>query len=112
MNTPPESSLKAQIPALLPVKPLLAGLSEYTRWRILAELSAGEPKMVRTIAKRLGCSASVTSKHLAVLRRAGAVVTGEGGLYRIPAAFLPAPGQRVVDYGHCLLRFDAASTGA
>ena len=112
MNTLPESALKAKNTALLPLGPLLTGLGDRTRWGILSELSLGEPMMVKSIAKRLGCSASAVSKHMAVLRASGAVVSGEGGLYRIPAAFLPMPGQRLVDFGHCLLRFDAASAGA
>jgi len=112
MNAKSESLLKSQNTTLLALGPLLKGLSDPTRWGILAELSLGEPLMVKSIAKRLGCSATVISKHMAVLRRTGAVVIGEGGLYRIPAAFLPVPGQRLVDLGHCLLRFDAATAGA
>jgi hypothetical protein len=50
----------------------------------------------------------MTSKHLAVLRKAGAVVQGRGRLYQIPPPHLPAPGERIVDFGHCLLRLDAA----
>jgi hypothetical protein len=50
----------------------------------------------------------MTSKHLAVLRKAGAVVQGRGRLYQIPPQHLPSPGERVVDFGHCLLRPDVA----
>jgi hypothetical protein len=49
----------------------------------------------------------MTSKHLAVLRKAGAVVQGRGRLYQISPQHLIAPGERVVDFGHCLLRLDA-----
>jgi len=79
-------------------------LGEPRRWRILAELSEGEPLMVIEIAERIGQSPALTSKHLAVLRRAGMVVTNRAGLYSIPKQFLPTPGQRLVDYGCCLLR--------
>jgi hypothetical protein len=36
------------------------------------------------------------------------VVSGRGHLYQIPKQYLPTPGQPVVDFGHCLLRLDAA----
>jgi len=35
-------------------------------------------------------------------------VQGRGRLYNIPKQYLPSPGEAVVDYGHCLLRLDAA----
>ena len=97
---------------LLPRDPLLFALADPRRWAILAALSTGEALMVKTIARRVGCSPALASKHLAWLRRAGAVVAGEGGLYRIPAAFRPEPARRVVDFGHCRLRFDAEAEGA
>ena len=50
----------------------------------------------------------MTSKHLAGLRKAGAVVQGRGRLYQIPPQHLPAPGKKIVDFGHCLLRLEAA----
>jgi hypothetical protein len=43
-----------------------------------------------------------------VLRKAGLVAQGRGRLYQIPKPYLPAPGERIVDFGHCLLRLDAA----
>ena len=79
------------------------------RWRILAELSDGAPLMVVELARRLGRSPALISKHLRVLRQAGMVVIGQAGLYRIPPQYLPSPGQRVVDYGPCLLRCAATS---
>jgi hypothetical protein len=47
-------------------------------------------------------------KHLVVLRRAGLVAQGRGRLYQMQKQYLPTPGQPVVDFGHCLLRLDAA----
>lgn len=35
--------------------------------------------------------------------------TGYGKLYTIPKKYLPVPGQPIVDFGHCLLRLDAAN---
>lgn len=85
---------------------MAASLGHTNRWKILRELSAGEPLMVKEIAERIRISADLTSRHMAVLRRAGLVVCGRGNLYAIPKPYLPVPGQRLIDYGHCLLRFD------
>src|ERR1035437_4939307 len=93
----------------LPSLDLLASASGHAAcWKILKELSLGEPRMVRELAKVIGCSPDMTSKHLAVLRKAGAVVQGRGRLYQISPQHLTAPGERVVDFGHCLLRLDVA----
>lgn len=89
-----------------PLPLLLRGIGDPLRWRILAELSAGEPLMVIELAERLRRSADLISKHLAVLREAGVVEIGRGRLYQIPPHYLPTPGERVLDFGHCLLRFD------
>jgi predicted transcriptional regulator len=86
-----------------------AALGNHSRWLLLKELSLGEPRMVSELAPLIGCSADMTSKHLAILRKAGMVVQGRGRLYQIPKQYLRTPGQAVVDYGHCLLRLDAAA---
>ncbi len=96
------------VPALSPAVAVEA-LGDATRWRILGELSAGEPLMVVELAERLGKGSSAVSKHLGVLRRAGLVVQARNRLHRIPAQFLPEPGKRAVDFGFCLLRFDEAA---
>jgi len=88
----------------LAVVPLVTALGDPLRWAILAELADGEPLMVKEIAERVGRKPSITSKHLAVLRGAGAVVQGRGRLYQIPPHFRVAPDKRHVDFGHCLLR--------
>ena len=90
-----------------PLRPLLRALGDPLRWRILAELSTGEPLMVLEIAERLGRSADLVSKHLAVLRAAGVVESGRGRLYQIAKPYQPAPGERVLDFGHCVLRLAA-----
>jgi DNA-binding transcriptional ArsR family regulator len=106
VNTPNDA--QKAVPALpLPNLDHLAdALGHAARWRILKELSLGEPRMVKELAKVAGCSPDMASKHLAKLRKAGAVVQGRGRLYQIPKHHLPAPGERVVDFGHCLLRLD------
>jgi predicted transcriptional regulator len=75
---------------------------------MLKELSAGEPRTIDEMAKVAGCSYDNASEHLAMLRRAGLMVRGRGRLYQVPKQYLPTPGQPVVDFGHCLLRLDAA----
>jgi hypothetical protein len=40
---------------------------------------------------------------------AGVVLQGRGKLYRLAPGFQPQPGQRVLDFGHCVLRLDVQS---
>lgn len=83
---------------------LLPLIGDKTRWRILRELAAGEPLMVIEIAGRIGASPSLVSKHLGRLRRAGLVVVGRAGLYRIPEPYLVNAAERIVDFGRVVLR--------
>ena len=108
MNTASEAQKSAAVPPLPSLELLAKALGHDARWRILKELSLGEPRMVIELAKVAGCSPDMTSKHLAVLRKAGAVVQGRGRLYQIPKHHLPSPGESIVDYGHCLLRLAVA----
>ncbi len=108
MNTPVEVKKTPASQPLPDLNLLATALGHSARWKILKELSVGEPRMVRELAKVAGCSPDMASKHLAMLRKAGAVVQGRGRLYQIQSHHLPAPGERVVDFGHCLLRLDAA----
>jgi DNA-binding transcriptional ArsR family regulator len=109
MNTTPTSPPVPQNPPLLPLAPVAAALNDPKRWAILAELSLGEPLMVKEIAQRLRRPPTTISKHLAVLRAAGMVVIGRGGLYQIPSQFLISRELRHVDFGHCLLRLPETS---
>jgi len=87
---------------------LVTALSHSTRWKMLKELTAGEARTIQELADVGGCSYENARKHLAVLQAAGMIVQGRGRLYQIPRQYLPTPGQPVVDFGHCLLRLDAA----
>jgi len=108
MNPTPETP-KTLIGTPLPNLELLASvLGHTTRWKMLKELSTGEPRTIDEMAKVAGCSYDNASKHLARLFRAGLVVRGRGRLYQMAKQYLPTPGQPVVDFGHCLLRLDAA----
>ncbi len=107
MSIPPDSPSAAQgavaVSTLL-VGPLVKAVCDPLRWAIVRELSLGEPRMVTEIARALGKPPTLISKHLAWLRKAGAVVRGRGRLYAIPRQFVPSPGDGVVDYGHLVLR--------
>jgi len=102
-----ETSKTVSATTLTELNKLAAALSHPVRWRILKELTNGQPQMVLEIALAVGCSADMTSKHLAKLRAAGLVVQGHAHLYQIPAQLLPTPGAAAVDCGLCLLRLDS-----
>ena len=107
MNTTPTPPVTGAATPALSYGQMARVLAHPVRWQILAELSDGAPLMVIEIARRIRRKDDLTSKHLAVLRQSGLVVTGQAGMYRIPPQFLPTPGQRVVDCGTCLLRLNA-----
>lgn len=92
--------------AAVPLEKLARLLSDPARWTILRELAKGEPLPVSELARRVGRSADMTSKHMAVLRDAGVVVTGYGRLYQLAPAYRPAPGATTLDLGHCHLTLD------
>jgi DNA-binding transcriptional ArsR family regulator len=109
MNPTNPAQPAVSAPTMIPLATFLPALASPVRWEILKHLSAGEPLPVSEIAQLIGRSTDLTSKHLAVLRRAGLVMTGRGHLYSIPKMYQPVPGQRVADFGHCLLRLDAGA---
>jgi predicted transcriptional regulator len=101
---PAETSKTTTLPDL---NKLAAALSHPIRWRILKQLANGQPHMVLEVARAVGCSADMASKHLAKLHAAGLVVQGHAHLYQIPAQLLPTPGAATVDCGLCQLRLDS-----
>ena len=100
-------------PKIAVVRPLpdlkrtLQAIAQMSRWKMLKELTCGEPRLIAELAAVGGCSYENGVKHLQVLRKAGLVEQGRGGVYQLVRQYLPAPGQPVVDFGHCLLRMDA-----
>lgn len=102
MDTSTQSSLPS-----LNLDLLIVALAHKARWRVLKFMTHGEPREVRELAHAVGCTRQNMSRHLHLLNRLGLVVRGRGGLYQIPKQFLPAPGQPILDCGHCLLRLDA-----
>ncbi len=79
-----------------------------TRWNMLKALTNGEPQTISELAAAAGCQYDNAIRHLAILKKAGLVVQERGKLYQIPKQYLPTPGRPHVDYGHCLMRLDAA----
>ncbi len=90
---------------------ILSAIGDINRWRILVELSKGEPLPVAELSRRIGRPANVLSKHIAQLREAGIVTRGFGNLYRIPADTLDIAA-RTVDIGPMLLRLDTEAPPA
>ncbi len=90
------------------LKRALQAIAHLSRWKMLKELTCGEARTIAELAAVGGCSYESGVKHLGVLRKAGLVEQGRGGVYQLVRQYLPAPGQPVVDFGHCLLRLDAA----
>jgi hypothetical protein len=86
---------------------LAKALSHVVRWRMLRELSLGEPREIRELAAIGRCSYDSGAKHLRVLVKNGLVTQGRGFLFQIPKNYLPEPGKRVANYGCCVLCLDA-----
>ena len=90
------------------LKLLPTAIGHPIRWRMLHALATGEPQTISEVAAAAGCSYDNAIRHLAVLKKAGLVVQERGKLYQIPKKYLPTPGERTLDLGHCLLWLDAA----
>lgn len=78
------------------------------RWAILSELSAGQPLLVLELAERLKERPNVISKHMLVLRKAGFVSANRARQYSLAPQFPVTPEERVLDFGHALLRLGVA----
>lgn len=99
---PNPSKPKSPRPSLAKILPAIA--SE-RRWCILRELAKGESLPVCEVARRLRATPAGTSKHFAVLLASGIVRRSYGTHYSIDPRFV-VPGERAIDIGHALLRFD------
>ena len=93
---------------LVPFATLVQAIGAPVRCAILGALSDGEARMVNEIAKIIGHSPGLVSKHLAVLRGAGLVVV-KRRLYQVPAQYIAVAAKRHLDFGHCLLRLPDAN---
>ena len=106
MNTDSNGSQPVPTQPRPDIQAVIYAAGTLTRWQIMSELSLGEQLAVFEIAERIGSSANLVTQHLAKMRQSGLVVKNRNRLYQIPKQYLPVPGQRIVDFGHCLLRLD------
>lgn len=88
---------------------LMSALGKSPRWEILKVLADGDMWGASDLTPVTGVSVSATGKHLGVLVNAGICVRGRGKLYRLAPQFRPVAGSKVLDFGHCILRFDQPS---
>lgn len=108
MNSDTGTQKNAAVRPLPDLKRTLRAINQMSRLKMLKELTCGEPRLIAELAAVGGCSYESGVKHLQVLRQAGLVEQGRGGVYQLVRQYLPTPGEPVVDFGHCLLRLDAA----
>jgi DNA-binding transcriptional ArsR family regulator len=102
-TTIPAESTVAPLPNL---ELLMFSVSNVARLKILRELSLGEPREIAELASVGGCSYDSTLKHLSALVKAGLLERGRGNLYQIPKQYRVLPGQRILDFGYCVLRLE------
>ena len=100
-------TIPVQAPTNIPLPDygkLLGILGSWQKWMILNELMK-EGQAAGDIARLLNTGVSGASKQMAGLVDAGLVVQGKGRVYQIAPAYRPKDGQRVLDFGHAVLRF-------
>jgi DNA-binding transcriptional ArsR family regulator len=93
---------------------LLAALGNPVRWQVLRLLATEGPQSVNDLAVRVDRAQHSMSKHLQILRAAGAVVMvpgtdGDGRrlFHAIPPGCLREGTQgKELDYGKCVLRLE------
>ena len=93
----------------LPLKVIQRAISDGTRWRIFEALLTRGPMPTEYIARAVGASVTNVSKHLVFLRQVGLLEHQMQRIYAIPE-FLRVPGERSLDFGPILIRFDRAES--
>src|SRR5271154_4918007 len=107
MSSDSETTKPAAATRLPDMEKVVFVIGNLSRWKMLRELSDGDTRTIGELAKAGDCSYDSAVKHLILMREAGLVVQGRGSLYELPAHYLPTPDQPHVDFGHCLIRFNA-----
>jgi hypothetical protein len=105
-STSPTPKISAVAPSLN-LERVAGALSHVARWKMLRELSLGEPREIAELGVIAGCSYDSAIKHLGVLLKAGLVVRGRGRVFQIAKQYLASPEERILDYGYCLLRLES-----
>jgi hypothetical protein len=80
-------------------------LGDPLRMRAVQEIFLSGPMTALPLGERLGANVKKMSRHLQHLRDAGVLEQGYGRVYKIPDRFLVA-GQRLIDFGHIVLRIE------
>lgn len=107
METPAATSTSLAPQPLPGLESVLSAISNVARWKMLRELSLGEPREIIELTQVAGCSYEATLKHIKVLLNAGLIERGRGRVLQMKKHHLVSPAERIVDFGHCLLRLDA-----
>jgi predicted transcriptional regulator len=102
-NQPRYTATGEPIPFEISLESVSKILGDPARWRLLLELAKNEPMPVNELARRIGKSADMTSKHLGTLHAKGLVVARFGRIYQLAPAIMPAPGATHINLGPCLL---------
>ena len=106
-------TIPIQAPLNIPIPDygkLLGIIGSYNKWLILNELMK-EGQAASDIARLLNICVSGASKQMEPLVEAGLVIRGKGRVYHIAPAYRPKDGQRVLDFGHVVLRFGVKAAG-
>jgi hypothetical protein len=85
---------------------LMKALANPARWTAMKLMFTGEGIGPGEFGQIIGCSGSAAKKHLESLLAAGICMRGRSRTYRFVPRFQPPPGSKVIDFGHCLIRFD------
>ena len=88
MNSPSEPSKTAVGTPLPDLERIVKALGHTTRWKMLKDLCAGEPRTIDEMAKVAGTSYDNAFKHLAVMRNAGLIVQKHGRLAKFGRSHL------------------------
>jgi len=106
-------TIPIQPPETLPIPnyaKILGIVGSCSKWLILNELMK-EGQAALDIAQLLNIGVAGAVRHLTDLVDAGVVVRGKGRVYHIAPAYRPKDGQRVLDFGHVVLRFGVKAAG-
>ena len=106
-------TIPIQPPSNLPIpdwNKLVPIIGSRGKWYILNELMK-EGQAALDIARLLNIGVAGAVRHLKDLVDAGVVVRGKGRVYHIAPAYRPKDGQRVLDFGHAVLRFGVKAAG-
>jgi predicted transcriptional regulator len=89
----------------IPLRTLQRAVSDPTRWKIFDTLRQRGPMTPKLVTQAVGAPISNISKHLVFLRKVGLLEQRMGKVYAIPEVFM-VPGERALDFGAIVIRFD------